>query len=59
MKVRATITTKIYKTDLNTVGEDKANIRRLLAALDNDPKYGDLEIDIREVRSPNARIRDH
>ena len=59
MKVRATITTKIYQTDLNTSGEDKANIRRLLTILDNDPKYGDLEIDIREVRSPNARIRDH
>jgi len=59
MKVRATITTKIYQTDLNTSGEDKANISRLLTTLDNDPKYGDLEIDIREVRSPNARIRDH
>lgn len=59
MKVRATITTKIYKTDLNTVGEDKANIRRLLAALDNDPKYGDLEVEIKAVRSPKARIRDH
>ena len=59
MKVKATITTKVYESNMNNAGDDKARIVELLRALDADPKYGDLVVDIREVRSPSARTRDH